>query len=134
MLSQAGVLVIASGGGGIPVVKGLDGLRGVEAVIDKDLASELLAEEVGASVLMLMTDVEKVKLHYGTLQESEISRMDRAQAERYLDEGHFPEGSMGPKVQAAVRFVTKGGEVAIISSIDRIVDALNGKTGTVIVK
>ena len=134
MLSQAGVLVIASGGGGIPVVKGLDGLRGVEAVIDKDLASELLAEEVGASVLMLMTDVEKVKLHYGTLHESEISRMDRAQAERYLDEGHFPEGSMGPKVQAAVRFVTKGGEVAIISSIDRIVDALNGKTGTVIVK
>lgn len=134
LLSDTGALVIAAGGGGIPVVKGLDGYRGVEAVIDKDLASELLAEEVGASVLMLMTDVEKVKLHYGTLQETEIARMDLQGAGQYMDEGHFPEGTMGPKVHAAMRFVSKGGDRAIISSIDKILDALEGKTGTLVVK
>ncbi len=134
MLFDAGMLVIAAGGGGIPVVGGLEGLRGIEAVIDKDLASELLAEEVDATVLMLMTDVEKIKLHYGTPQETEVVRMDCERARQYMDEGHFPEGTMGPKVSAAIQFVSKGGRRAIISSIGRIVDAFDGITGTLIVK
>ena len=132
-LTDAGAVVIAAGGGGIPVVRGLDGLRGVEAVIDKDLAAELLAEVVGAHTLMLMTDVETVKLHYGLAEEQDLDRMTLKEVKRYQQEGHFPEGSMGPKVQAAAAFVRKGGQRAVISSIERIVDAYDGAAGTSIV-
>lgn len=132
---DAGIIVIASGGGGIPVVLNADGhYRGVEAVIDKDLAGEKLAEAVGADVFLILTDVEKAKLNFGKPDEREIDRMTLTEAKRYLAEGHFLAGSMGPKVKACIRFLEWGGEKAIITSLDKAIDALDGKTGTEIVK
>ncbi len=132
---DAGVIVIASGGGGIPVTLDKDmHYRGVEAVIDKDLAGERLAEAVGADVFLILTDIEKVKLNFGNPNEKEIDRMTLAEAKRYLDEGHFLAGSMGPKVKACIRFLEWGGERAIITSLDKAIGALDGKTGTEIVK
>lgn len=134
-LVDAGVIVIASGGGGIPVVLDPDGhLRGVEAVIDKDLAGEKLAEVVKADTLFVLTDVEKVKLNFGKPDEKAIDRMTVSEAKRYLSEGHFLAGSMGPKVKACIRFLEWGGERAIISALDKVTEALDGKTGTHIVK
>jgi carbamate kinase len=130
---DAGIIVIASGGGGIPVVLDEDGhYRGVEAVIDKDLAGERLAEVVGADVFLILTDVEKAKLNFGKPGEREIDKMSLSEAKRYLEEGHFLPGSMGPKVRACIRFLEWGGERAIITSLDKAVDALEGKTGTLI--
>ncbi len=132
---DAGLIVVASGGGGIPVVLDPDGhLRGVEAVIDKDLAGEKLAEVVNADTFLILTDVEKVKLNFGKPDEKEISRMAVSEAKRYLAEGHFLAGSMGPKVKACIRFIEWGGRRAIISSLDKVTEALDGKTGTEIVK
>lgn len=130
-LVDAGVIVIACGGGGVPVV--LDEhahYKGVEAVIDKDLAGEKLAEIVGANIFLILTDVEKVKLNFGTPQERDIDRMSVTEAKKYLEEGHFLEGSMGPKVKACIRFLEWGGEKAIITSLDKALQALEGKTGT----
>jgi carbamate kinase len=130
---DAGIIVIASGGGGIPVVLDEDGhYKGVEAVIDKDLAGERLAEVVGADVFLILTDVEKAKLNFGKPGEREIDKMSLSEAKRYLEEGHFLPGSMGPKVRACIRFLEWGGERAIITSLDKAVDALEGKTGTLI--
>ncbi len=132
---DAGIIVIASGGGGVPVVLDEDGhYRGVDAVIDKDLAGERLAEVVGADVFLILTDVEKVRLNFGKPDEKEIDRMTLPEAKRYLKEGHFLAGSMGPKVKACVRFLEWGGERAVITSLDKAIDALEGKTGTEIVK
>jgi carbamate kinase len=129
-LVKAGTVVIASGGGGIPV-REVDGrLEGVEAVIDKDLSAQQLAEQAGADVLMLMTDIERVKLHYGTEKEEDIVSMNVREARDYMAEGHFPEGTMGPKVSAAASFVERTGGTAIISSIDTICEAFEGSTGT----
>ncbi|MHC1605045.1 MAG: carbamate kinase [Candidatus Methanofastidiosia archaeon] len=133
LLCQNGVIVIASGGGGIPVTTRNSKVCGVEAVIDKDLAGEILAEFVGADILMLMTDIKKVKKNFGKEDEEEIDKMTIAQAKNYLKEGHFLPGSMGPKVVAAVNFIEAGGKLAIISSIDKIVESLEGTTGTRIV-
>jgi len=128
---DAGIIVIASGGGGIPVVsEGRGHWRGVEAVIDKDLAGERLAEVVHADVFLILTDVEKVKLNYSKPGEKEISAMTIAEAKQYLTEGHFLAGSMGPKVRACVRFLEWGGKTALITSLDKAVDALDGRTGT----
>ncbi|MEM3402110.1 MAG: carbamate kinase [Candidatus Hadarchaeales archaeon] len=133
-LVDSGVIVIASGGGGIPVVLDPDGhRRGVEAVIDKDLAGEKLAEVVGADTFLILTDVEKVKLNFGKPNEKEIDRMTVSEAEKYLAEGHFLAGSMGPKVKACIRFLKWGGKRAIISALDKVTEALDGKTGTHIV-
>jgi len=130
---DAGIIVIASGGGGVPVVLDEDGhYRGVEAVIDKDLAGERLAEVVGADVFLILTDVEKAKLNFGKPNEKEINKMSLSEAKRYLEEGHFLPGSMGPKVKACIRFLEWGGKRAIITSLDKAVDALDGKTGTLI--
>lgn len=130
---DAGIIVIASGGGGIPVVRDADGsLRGVEAVIDKDLAGERLAEVVDADTFLILTDVEKARLNFGRAGETEIGQITLAEAKRYLDEGHFLAGSMGPKVKACIRFLEWGGERAIITSLDKAVEALEGKTGTTI--
>jgi carbamate kinase len=108
---DAGIIVIASGGGGIPVVLDEDGhYRGVDAVIDKDLAGEKLTEVVGADVFLILTNVEKVKLNFGKPDEREIDRMTLAEAKRYLSEGHFLAGSMGPKVNACIRFLEWGGK------------------------
>ena len=134
-LVNAGIIIIASGGGGIPVV--LDDqnhYRGVEAVIDKDLAGEKLAEAVGATLFLVLTDVEKVKLNYGQPNEREIDRMSVSEAKKYLDEGHFLAGSMGPKVEACVKFLEWGGRMAVITSLEKVVDALDGKAGTRILR
>ena len=127
-------IVVTCGGGGIPVVENPDGtLEGVAAVIDKDYAAELLAEQVNADLLMILTEVEKVAIHWGTPQQQDLDRMSVAEAARYVDEGHFAAGSMLPKVQAAMKFVRADpGKKAIITSLDKAIDALQGKTGTAI--
>jgi carbamate kinase len=133
-LVESGVIVIASGGGGIPVVRNGSGrLEGIDAVIDKDRAGAVLAAELGANIFLILTDVEHALLDYGKDDERPVKRMTLTDAERYLAEGHFKAGSMGPKVEAAMGFVKKGGDHAIITSLDKAVDALDGRTGTHIV-
>jgi carbamate kinase len=128
---DAGIIVIASGGGGIPVVQERQGhSHGVEAVIDKDLAGERLAEVVMADVFLILTDVEKVRLNYGKADAKEIGAMTIPEAKQYLADGHFLAGSMGPKVKACIRFLEWGGKQAIITSLDKAADALDGRTGT----
>jgi carbamate kinase len=130
-LIQSGAIVVAGGGGGIPVVRDADrSLRGVEAVIDKDLAAERLASLVGADTLVLLTGVRKVALDYGTPQQRDLASVSIADAERYLADGQFPAGSMGPKVKAATKFLTNGGEQAIVTSPEALADALAGREGT----
>ena len=127
-------IVITCGGGGIPVVEKPNGtLEGVAAVIDKDHAAELLAEMVEADVLMILTEVEKVSINFNKPDQEDLSVLTLDQAARYVDEGHFPAGSMLPKVEAAMKFVRRyPNKKAIITSLDKAVDALEGKTGTVI--
>lgn len=130
---DAGIIVIASGGGGIPVILDKDGhYSGVEAVIDKDLAGERLSEVVNADVFLILTDVEKAKLNFGKPNEEEVGAITLSQAKDYSAAGHFLAGSMGPKVKACIRFLEWGGKKAIITSLDRAVAALEGKTGTII--
>ena len=127
-------IVITCGGGGVPVVEHPDGtLEGVAAVIDKDFAAELLAEEVNADALLILTEVEKVAIHFGKPNQQDLGRLSLAEAAKYMEEGQFGVGSMLPKVQAAMRFVRANpGRKAIITSLDKCLDALDGKTGTVI--
>lgn len=127
-------VVVACGGGGIPVIEKADGqLEGVAAVIDKDFAAELLAEEVDADCLMILTEVEKVAINFNKPDQKNLDKMTLAEAEQYIKEGQFAPGSMLPKVQAAMKFVQKNpSKKAIITSLDKAVDALEGKTGTVI--
>jgi carbamate kinase len=127
-------IVIACGGGGIPVIKEKKRLYGVEAVIDKDLASAKLAEQIKANILLIATDVEKVSINYGMPNQKDLDILTVAEAKNYLDEGQFPPGSMGPKIQAVINFIESGGERAIITSIDKIIDALDGRAGTQIKK
>ena len=130
-LIETGAIVVAGGGGGIPVVRQPDGtLRGVEAVIDKDLAAERLASLVGADTLVLLTGVRKVALDYGTPQQRDLASVTIAEAERYLAEGQFPAGSMGPKVKAATRFLANGGKEAIVTAPEVLAEALSGNEGT----
>jgi carbamate kinase len=133
-LVEARAIVIASGGGGIPVIREDGKLVGVDAVIDKDLAGERLAVDVGASIFMVLTDVDSVRLNYKTPDERTLSSMTVAEAKQYAEEGHFAKGSMEPKVRAAVRFVEAGGEKAIITSLNQAVAALEGRAGTTITK
>jgi carbamate kinase len=129
-LIAAGAIVIACGGGGVPVVREDGRWRGVEAVIDKDLASALLAEELGAEILLILTDVDRVALFFGTPQQVFLDRLSVSEARKYLLEGHFPPGSMGPKIEAAIRFVEGGGERAYITSLEKAAEALEGLAGT----
>jgi carbamate kinase len=130
-LIGTGAIVVAGGGGGIPVVRGDSGLlRGVEAVIDKDLAAERLASLVGADTLVLLTGVPRVSLEYGTPNQRDLSSVTIADAERYLADGQFPAGSMGPKVRAATRFLQNGGQEAIVTAPEVLADALAGTEGT----
>jgi carbamate kinase len=132
-LVQARTIVVACGGGGIPVAEENGGaLNGVDAVIDKDLASSLLAVEIKADVLMFMTTVERVALNYGTPQQIDLERLSLAEAQQYLREGQFPPGSMGPKIEAAVEFVENGGDRAVVCRPEFVVEALAGRAGTVI--
>ena len=134
-LVDAGMLVVAAGGGGIPVsVNDRGELEGIEGVVDKDLAAEKLAEAVGANSLMILTDVPKVKLGFGTPEERDMNRMTVTQAKMYLQKGEFGEGSMAPKVLACIRFIEYGGENAIITSLDRAWPALKSQEGTCFVR
>lgn len=127
-------IVISCGGGGIPVIEKMNGtLEGVAAVIDKDFAAELLAEQVDADVLMILTEVEKVAINWGKPEQKNLDHMSLAEAAQYVEEGQFAPGSMLPKVEAAMKFArTYPNKKAIITSLDKAIDALEGKTGTVI--
>ena len=134
-LADAGFVVVASGGGGIPVVRGEDGsLHGVEAVIDKDLAAALLARAVGADLLVIATDVEHAVLDYGSPHARPIGEVTPAELRGFAADGQFASGSMGPKVEAVVRFVENGGHRAVITSLERIMQAARGEAGTIIEK
>ena len=133
-LIAARSIVIASGGGGIPVIRDDGKLKGVDAVIDKDLAGERLANDVEASIFMVLTDVDQVKLDYKTPEEKGLDTITVDEAKRYHAEGHFAKGSMEPKVRAAIRFIEAGGERAIITSLGRAIDALAGRAGTTITR
>ncbi len=124
------VVVIACGGGGIPVVFRRDRLVGIDAVIDKDRASSLLAWELEAELFMISTSVEQVALHYGTPQQRPLERLSADEARRNLREGHFPPGNMGPKIEAALEYLERGGRLVIITSPERIPEALHGMAGT----
>ena len=133
-LVDAGVVVIASGGGGVPVVEGDDRrLQGVEAVIDKDLASEILAREIKAEVMLFLTNVRGVAVNYGEPAQRFLDRMTSEEARSYLAKGEFPAGTMGPKIRAAIRFLESGGEKAVVSSLGEAFEALNGRAGTTII-
>ena len=131
-LIDGGFIAITVGGGGIPVIRNEDGdYVGTAAVIDKDLASERLAEDIDADALVILTAVEKVCINFGKPDQKELSVMTVDEARQYIAEGHFAPGSMLPKVEAAVKFVTsKPGRKAIITSLDKAVDALEGRAGT----
>jgi carbamate kinase len=134
-LLAAGYLVISGGGGGIPVVRDPDGaLCGAEAVIDKDLTAALLGRAIGADLLVIATDVDAVVLDWGTDQARPLGEMDAGEMRGYAAAGHFASGSMGPKVEAVCRFVESGGQRAVITSLDRIADAVTGAAGTVVTR
>jgi carbamate kinase len=135
-LLDEGFVVVSVGGGGIPVVADADGqLSGVAAVIDKDLASSLLATRIGADLLMITTAVEKVALEFGTPEQRWIDRLTLTEAKEYLADGrHFAAGSMAPKIEAVVGFLERGGERAVITDPENVERALRGETGTTIVR
>ncbi len=132
---EDGIVVISSGGGGMPVIEkegwGLDGL---EAVIDKDLAAERVAEAINAELILILTNVEKVYLNYNTPKQKALDKISLVELKKYYGEGLFPPGSMGPKILAAIRFLEYGGKKVIISNVENGWEALNGETGTHIQK
>lgn len=133
-LNDAGFVVVTVGGGGIPVVRNEAGdLEGVAAVIDKDLASEKLARDMDADALVILTAVEKVSINFKKPDQKDLDRMSAVEAKQYIKEGHFAPGSMLPKIEAALNFVeSKPGRIAIITSLDKAVDAIEGRAGTTI--
>ena len=134
-LAQAGFVVIACGGGGIPVVEDDEGnLNGVEAVIDKDLASSLLARGIGADLLLVSTGVEKVAINFNKPDRRWLDRMTVAEAKKHYADDQFDKGSMGPKIQALIEFIEGGGQTGLITNPENIGRALAGETGTFIVK
>jgi len=134
-LLEDNIVVIASGGGGMPVIEKEDwGLEGLEAVIDKDLAAERLAEAIDANVLLILTDVEKAYLNYNTPKQKPLEKVTLEKIKEYYTQGHFPIGSMGPKILAGIRFLEFGGKKVIISNVEKGWEALQGKTGTTIIK
>ena len=126
-------IVICCGGGGIPVIREGRRFSGVDAVIDKDLASAKLAEEVDVDIFLIATDVHGIALNYKKKNQEFLRSLTSRQATRFLAQGHFPPGSMGPKIEAAVQFVRKTGKRAVITSIDNIESAVKGKSGTEII-
>lgn len=133
-LIDMGFIVISCGGGGIPVIKEGRAFHGVDAVIDKDLASAKLAQEVGVDIFLIAADVEGVAIGYGRPEQKFLRTLTLKQAEKYLREGEFPPGSMGPKVEAGVQFVQNMGKRAVITSIELIERAVAGQAGTEIIK
>lgn len=133
MLETAAV-VVAAGGGGIPVVRGRDGQwRGIEAVIDKDYASALLAAELKADLFVILTGVAKVAIDFGQPTQRDVERMTIGEAEKHLAAGQFPAGSMGPKIESAIQFVRASGQQVLITDVEVLREALEGKDGTLIV-
>lgn len=134
-LIQQGFVVIGAGGGGIPVVCSEAGdYQSVDAVIDKDLSTALLAREIHADILVITTGVEKVCIHFGKPQQQALDRVDIATMNRYMQEGHFPPGSMLPKIIASLTFLEQGGKEVIITTPECLPAALRGETGTHIIK
>jgi carbamate kinase len=132
-LCDVGVIAIAAGGGGVPVVELAGGeLQGVDAVVDKDFSTSLLAREIGARRIVNLTQVDKVYLHFGKPGQRGLRDVSLAEIKHYFMEGHFPPGSMGPKIEAAVEFLDAGGEEVIITSPELMEDAVNGRAGTLI--
>jgi len=132
-LVDAGFVVVSTGGGGIPIVEEDSHAKGVEAVIDKDLAGQRLATLIHANIFVMLTDVDGAYLNFGAPGQELIREATTGKMQRYLDEGQFKEGSMAPKVLAAIRFVESGGERAIIAELGRLSEALEGKAGTQVV-
>lgn len=133
-LVEGGTIVIAAIGGGVPVRKKGLKLYGVEGVIDKDLASERLAEDLKMEYLMILTDVENVYLNFKKLNERKIGKISLKELKRYQKEGHFPKGSMGPKIEAAIRFLENGGKEVYITSPEKALECLEGKAGTIVTR
>ncbi|MCD6161745.1 MAG: carbamate kinase [candidate division Zixibacteria bacterium] len=131
-LVDTGIIVIASGGGGIPVIKSQGAYKGIDAVIDKDRAASVMAKDIGAQLLIILTSVEKVSINYSKPNQENLDNMSLAEAEKFLAEGHFPPGSMGPKIEAAIEFLKAGGEKVVISSIEKAYEAVKGNAGTTI--
>jgi carbamate kinase len=129
-LVESGFIVIADGGGGVPVVEDGGKLRGVEAVIDKDLGAERMATALGANILLILTDVDAAYINYGTPNAKPIREITASEALKLYREGHFKPGSMGPKVLAGIRFVQNGGELAIIAHLNKALEAIRGESGT----
>ena len=129
-LVDNGFVVVACGGGGIPIVEEGTQARGVEAVIDKDLAGQRLATLIGAAVLVILTDIDGAYVNYGTSKQALIKQATPEQLEQYMREGHFKEGSMAPKISAVIRFIQNGGREAIIAELSKLKEAIQGKSGT----
>lgn len=135
LLAQKGFLVIGAGGGGIPVVRDEHGdYQSIDAVIDKDLSTALLAREVDADILVITTGVEKVSIHFGKPEQQALDRVDIPSVTRYMQEGHFPTGSMLPKIVASLEFLQHGGKRVIITTPECLSAALRGETGTHIIR
>jgi carbamate kinase len=133
-LLERGKIVIACGGGGLPVIQLENGLLdGVEAVVDKDYASSKLAQQLGIDELIILTGVDKVSVNFGKPDQADLDVLTVSDAKRYLADGQFPPGSMGPKIEAAIEFIENGGKRAIIASHDKLVEAVQGKAGTQII-
>ncbi len=131
-LYEEGTVVIASGGGGVPVIEENGLLRGAQAVIDKDRASALLALEIGAKILIILTQVPYAYVNFGKPDQKELREVSLKEIKKYYEEGHFAAGSMGPKIEAAITFLENGGEEVIITSIEKAKEALERKAGTII--
>ncbi|MGA3108337.1 MAG: carbamate kinase [Candidatus Bathyarchaeia archaeon] len=129
-LIDAGFIVVACGGGGIPIIEENGHAVGVEAVIDKDLAGQRLATLIGANIFVVLTDVDGAYVNYGKPNQEKIKEITTGKLRNYAKEGQFKEGSMAPKVEAAIRFVESGGERAVIAALGDLIGALDGKTGT----
>jgi len=131
---EQGFIIIAAGGGGVPVIEENGMIEGVEGVIDKDLASAVLASDIEETFFIMLTRVHKVYLNYGEKDERALDRITMEEAEQYLEEGHFPPGSMGPKIKASIHFLKGGGEKVLITSPEKLQEALKGDEGTYIVR
>ena len=131
-LIQSGVIVICSGGGGIPVAKTHEGIKGIDAVIDKDKAGNILAQTIGADYLMILTDVENACINFQKPTQAKLGKVSLSEAEKLYTDGHFLKGSMGPKVLACIRFVKAGGKKAVVTSLNKAVEGLQDLTGTII--
>ncbi len=133
-LVDDGFIIVVGGGGGIPVIRKGDEMIGVEAVVDKDLCAEIIAEIVKAETFLILTDVDSVSVNFKKADEKKVDKMSVEEARKYSEEGQFGEGSMKPKIESCIKFLESGGEKCIISSNEKALDAMEGKAGTLITR